>query len=214
MRRFPVRRDTLALVITLVILLVAWTGWLNWTARRRAAQSLASAGQDSGSTAPDGSIEESVAPLIGRPAPAFALRDLNGKIVRLADYRGKAVMLDFWATWCVACRIEMPSVVALRNAYAAQGFEVLGIDTEGEDPASSDKAGWAKARAAAAEAAAKEKVSYPVLLNGDSIADAYGGVDALPTSFFVNRKGVVVAAEVGMVPASEIASKIQLALQP
>jgi len=214
MRSIPVRRNTLVLGATLLILAIfAWAGWANWEYRRQQSERLlANAGQGELVPAPEGGTPQYVSPLDGKPAPGFALEDLNGKKVSLADYQGKAVMLNFWATWCGPCRIETPWIVELRQKYAAQGFEVLGVDTEGDDLKKDDRAGWAKASAAAGKFVAEEKVPYPVLLDGDSISRDYGGLDDLPTSFFVDRKGVVVAAQVGLTSEQEIESKIRKAL--
>ena len=200
MKSFPVRRNTLVLGATLLILAIfAWAGWANWEYRRQEAERLlAGVGQGKLVPVPGGGAPEYVSPLSGKPAPAFALNDLTGNKVSLASYRGKAVMINFWATWCGPCRIETPWIVELRDKYAAQGFEVLGVDTEGDDLKKSDKDGWAKATAAAGKFVAEEKVPYPVLLDGDSISGDYGGLDNLPTSFFVDRKGMVVAAQVGL----------------
>jgi len=214
MRSFPARRNTLVLGATLLILAVfAWAGWANWEYRRQEAERLlANAGQGELVPVPGGGTPQYMSPLIGKPAPAFALNDLNGNKVSLASYRGKAVLINFWATWCGPCKIETPWLVELRQKYAAQGFEVLGVDTEGDDLGTNDKAGWAKATAAAGKFVAEEKIPYPVLLDGDSISRDYGGLDAMPTSFFVDRKGVVVAAQLGLTSESDIERKIQKAL--
>jgi len=208
------RRNTLVLCATLLILAIfAWAGWANWEYRRQEAERrLASVGQGELVPVPGGGTAQTVSPLNGKPAPAFALKDLAGNNVSLESYRGKAVLINFWATWCAPCKLETPWIVALRQKYAAQGFEVLGIDTEGDDLEKNDKAGWAKATAAAGKFAAEEKIPYPVLLNGDSISRDYGGLDDLPASFFVDRKGVVVAAQVGLTSESDIESKIEKAL--
>jgi len=214
MRSIPVRRNTLVLGATLLILAIfAWAGWANWEYRRQQAERLlANTGQGELAPAPDAGSAQYVSPLNGKPAPAFALEDLNGKKVSLADLKGKAVMINFWATWCGPCRIETPWIVELRQKYAAQGFEVLGVDTEGDDLKKDDKAGWAKATTAAGKFVAEEKVPYTVLLDGDSISRDYGGLDDLPASFFVDRKGVIVAAQVGLTSEQDIESKIQKAL--
>jgi cytochrome c biogenesis protein CcmG/thiol:disulfide interchange protein DsbE len=214
MRSIPVRRNTLVLGATLLILAIfAWAGWANWEYRRQQAErQLAGVAQGELVPAPDGGTPQYVSPLNGKPAPAFALNDLSGNKVSLASYSGKAVMINFWATWCGPCRIETPWIVELRQKYAAQGFEVLAVDTEGDDLKNDDKAGWAKATAAAGKFVAQEKIPYPVLLDGDSIDREYGGLDNLPTSFFVDRKGVVVAAQVGLTSEQDIESKIQKAL--
>jgi thiol-disulfide isomerase/thioredoxin len=207
------RRNTLVLGATLLILAIfVWAGWANWEYRRQEAERLRSAvGQGELVPVPGGGLQ-TVSPLNGKSAPAFALNDLSGNKVSLESFRGKAVMVNFWATWCGPCRIETPWIVELRNKYAAQGFEVLGVDTEGDDLEKNDKAGWAKATAAAGKFVAEEKIPYPVLLDGDSISREYGGLDDLPSSFFVNRKGVVVAAQVGLTSQNDIESKIQKAL--
>lgn len=210
----PVRRNTLVLGATLLILAIfAWAGWANWEYRRQQAERLlGNAGQGELVPAADAGAAQFVSPLEGKAAPAFALEDLSGKRISLTDYKGKAVMINFWATWCGPCRIETPWIVALRQKYAAQGFEVLGIDTEGDDLKKDDKAGWAKATAAASKFATEEKIPYPVLLDGDSISRAYGGLDNLPTSLFVDRKGVVAASQVGLTSEQDIEGKIRKAL--
>jgi cytochrome c biogenesis protein CcmG/thiol:disulfide interchange protein DsbE len=214
MRFIPLRRNTLVLGATLLILAIfAWAGWANWEYRRQQAERLlANAGQGELVPAADAGTPQYVSPLQGKTAPVFTLVDLSGKKVSLADYKGKAVMINFWATWCGPCRIETPWIVELRQKYAAQGFEVLGIDTEGDDLKKDDKAGWAKATAAANKFATEEKIPYPVLLDGDSISRDYGGLDNLPTSLFVDRKGVVAAAQVGLTSEQDIESKIRKAL--
>lgn len=209
------RRNTLVLGATLLILAIfAWAGWANWEYRRLEAERLqANAAQGELVPVPGSDLPQYISPLNGKPAPAFALNDLSGKKVSLESYRGKAVMINFWATWCGPCRIETPWIVELRQKYAAQGFEVLGVDTEGDDLKKNDAAGWAKATAAAGKFVAEEKIPYPMLLDGDSISEEYGGLDNLPTSFFVDRKGVVVAAQVGLTSEQDIESKIVKALK-
>jgi len=213
MKSFPLRRNTLVLGATLCILAIfAWAGWANWEYRRQESERLLANAAQGELVPATGGMPEFVSPLNGKPAPAFTLNDLNGNKVTLASYRGKAVLINFWATWCAPCKIETPWIVELRDKYAGQGFEVLGVDTEGDDLKKNDKAGWAKAAAAAGKFVAEEKIPYPVLLDGDSINRQYGGLDDLPTSFFVDRKGVVVTVQVGLTSEQDIESKIQKAL--
>jgi thiol-disulfide isomerase/thioredoxin len=122
------------------------------------------------------------------------------------------VLLNFWATWCGPCKIETPWLVELRNQYAAQGFEILGISTEGDDLAKDDKAGREKQKADVAKFAQQEHMPYPVLIDGDSISQTYGGLDAMPTSFFVDRNGTVVAAQMGISSKDDIEANIRKAL--
>ena len=208
------RRNTIVLIAILFILAIfAWAGWANWEYRRQAAEKLLSgAAQGELMPAPGGDTLNYVSPLNGKPAPSFALENLSGSKVSLASYKGKAVMINFWATWCGPCKVETPWIIELRNKYAAQGFEVLGVDAEGDDLQVSDKAGWAKAEANAGKFATEMKVPYPVLLDGDSISRDYGGLDDLPASFFVDRSGKVVAASVGLTSESDIERNIRKAL--
>ena len=108
--------------------------------------------------------------------------------------------------------MKPPGSSSCATSTPAQGFEILGISTEGDDLRSDDKAGWAKDKAAIAKFVAQEKVPYPMLVDGDSLSQAYGGLDAMPTSFFVDRKGTVVAAQMGLTSESEIESNIKKAL--
>jgi cytochrome c biogenesis protein CcmG/thiol:disulfide interchange protein DsbE len=214
MKSFPVRRNTLVLsAVVLILAIFAWAGWANWEYRNQAAEKLL-AGVARGELvlAPGNSSLHYVSPLMDKPAPAFALGDLSGKKIALASYRGKAVLINFWATWCAPCRLETPWLIELRNKYAAQGFEVLGVDTEGDDLQKSDTAGWAKERADLGKFVTEMKVPYPMLLDGDSISREYGGLDDLPASFFVDRKGTVVAAQVGLTSKSEIEGNVKKAL--
>ena len=207
------KRNSIVLIVVLAILAIfAWAGWANWENRQQAAARLAAA-VPKGELVPDANgIAQYQSPLVGKPAPAFSLEDLSGKKVSLADYKGKAVLINFWATWCGPCKIETPWLIELRNKYAPQGFEILGISTEGDDLKPSDKAGWAKDKAAIAKFVDQEKVPYPILINGDSLANAYGGLDSMPTSFFIDRKGTVVAAVEGINAESDIESNIKKAL--
>jgi len=122
------------------------------------------------------------------------------------------VLINFWATWCAPCKIETPWMIELRNKYAAQGFEILGVAAEGDDLKKDDKAGRAKDKLAIDKFVRRMGVPYPVLLDGDSISQAYGGLDSLPSSFFVDRKGMVVAAQMGLTSEADIEANIQKAL--
>ncbi len=208
------RRNTVVLIAVLFILTVfAWAGWANWEYRRQESERLHAdaARAELVPSATTGTLEFHT-PLMDKLAPAFALDDLSGKKVSLASYRGKALLINFWATWCGPCQVETPWLVELRNKYAGQRFEVLGVDTEGDDLEANDKTGWAKAEANANKFVTEMKVNYPVLLDGDSISREYGGLDDLPTSFFVDRNGKVVAAQVGLTSESDIEGNIEKAL--
>ncbi|HEY3975359.1 MAG TPA: cytochrome c biogenesis protein/redoxin [Candidatus Sulfotelmatobacter sp.] len=134
------------------------------------------------------------------PAPDFTLESLDGKNLSLSDLRGKAVLLNFWATWCGPCKIETPWLVELQNKYGAQGLQVIGVamDDSGKD----DIAKFAKDMG----------MNYPVLLGKEAVGDAYGGVPALPESFFIGRDGKIVDKIVGLRGKAEIEDSIKMAL--
>lgn len=210
------KRNTLVLFAVLFILATfAWAGWANWEYRKQAAARAASMEMPAADMRADTDTGTMVfhSPLTGKPAPDFSLQDLQGRQVSLASYRGKAVMINFWATWCTPCQIETPWLIELRNKYAAQGFEVLGVDSQGDDVTPKDKTAWDKDKAEIEKFVEQKKVPYPVLLGGDGISKPYGGVEDLPTSFFVNRNGVVVAAEMGLSSKSDLEADIQKALK-
>ena len=208
------KRNTFVLFTVLFLLAVfAWAGWANWEYRKQAAEArLASVAKGELVASPAGDLPQYISPLLHKPAPDFTLPDLSGKKVSLASFKGKAVLINFWATWCGPCKIETPWLVELQNQYASQGLEILGVSTEGEDLKEDDKEGWAKDRAAIEKFVQQMKVPYPMLMDGDSISRPYGGVEELPTSFFVNRDGTVVAAQLGLTSKEDIESNIRKAL--
>jgi len=209
-----VKRNTIVLSVVLFILAIfAWAGWANWKYRQQAAEKrLASAAKGELVADASGNVPQYVSPLKGKPAPGFTLQDLSGKKVSLADFKGKALLINFWATWCGPCKVETPWLVELRNQYAAKGFEVLGISAEGDDLQPSDKEGWAKDKAAIAKFVKEEKMPYPVLINGDSISKPYGGIDAMPTSFYVDRSGNVVNVQLGLTSKDDMEANIRKTL--
>ena len=136
----------------------------------------------------------------GTPAPDFTLETLDGKSVSLSSLRGKAVVVNFWATWCGPCKIETPWLVELQNQYGAQGLQIVGVamDESGKD----EIARFAKDMG----------MNYPVLLGKEAVGDAYGGVPALPESFFISRDGKIVDKIMGLQGRSEIEDAVKKAL--
>jgi len=208
-----VKRNSLVSIAVLFILAVfAWAGWANFEYRKQAAERLL-ASEAKGELVLDAAgTPQYVSPLTGKAAPLFALEDLNGKTVSLESYKGRAVLVNFWATWCAPCKIETPWLVELRDQYAAQGFEILGVSTEGDGVGKDDMNAWNKNKVAIAKSVQQMHMQYPVLINGDSISDQYGGLDQLPMSFFVDRTGKVIAVEMGLTSKSELEENIKKAL--
>ena len=133
----------------------------------------------------------------GGLAPDFSLQSLDGSAVRLSDYRGKAVLLNFWATWCAPCKIEMPWFVELQKQYGPQGLQIVGVAMD--DASTKDIAAFAK----------EMGVNYPVLIGKESVGDAYGGVQFLPESFYIDRSGKILDKAFGLKGKGEIEDAVK-----
>jgi thiol-disulfide isomerase/thioredoxin len=135
-----------------------------------------------------------------RPAPDWELTDLNGKLVKLSDFRGHVLIADFWATWCAACRIEIPQFVELQKRYGNKGLTVIGVSLDEQGPEVVKK--FAK----------RFGVNYPIVIGNEKVAQVYGGIDALPTTFVIDRKGRIVSRHIGYDDKEEFEKEIQLLL--
>jgi len=136
-----------------------------------------------------------------KQAPEFALKDADGKLVHLSDYRGKVVLLDFWATWCGPCKIEIPWFMDMQRKNKDRGFEVLGVSMDDE--------GWEVVKPFLADL----QVNYRVVIGNDATAQLYGGVDALPTTFLIDRGGKIAAVHVGLASRRDFEDGIEELLQ-
>ncbi len=117
-------------------------------------------------------------PLPGaKPAPSFTLQDLKGNQISLSDFQGKVVILDFWATWCPPCVMEIPHFIELYEQYKDQGFAMVGI--------SLDRGGISVVKSFAQ----KYQVNYPILMADGQVANAYGGITGIPTTFVIDSAG-------------------------
>jgi len=119
-------------------------------------------------------------------APDFALKDSSGAAVRLSDFKGKVVLLDFWATWCGPCKIEIPWFMEFEQQYKDRGFVVLGV--------SMDEGGWDDVKPYIEQ----RKINYRILMGTDAVGQAYGGVDSLPTTFLIDRSGRIAVKHEGL----------------
>jgi peroxiredoxin len=134
-------------------------------------------------------------------APDFSLKDADGKLVHLSDYRGKVVLLDFWATWCGPCKVEIPWFIEFQKQHR-EGFAVLGVSMDDE--------GWEVVK----PFLAKEKINYRVLIGNDKTSESYGGIDALPTTFLIDREGRIASVHVGLVNRKDFENGIEQLLAP
>ncbi len=119
-------------------------------------------------------------------APDFELKDANGHAVKLSDYRGKVVLLDFWATWCGPCKIEIPWFQEFERQNKDKGFAVIGV--------AMDEEGWDVVKPFAQHFG----INYRLVIGSDSIAESYGGIDALPTTFLIDREGRIASVHIGL----------------
>jgi thiol-disulfide isomerase/thioredoxin len=136
--------------------------------------------------------------LRGKAAPGFTLVDLAGKKVSLADYKGKPVVIDFWATYCAPCKLEMPWFEEFTAKYKSQGLVVLGVDQD-------DSAG----KEEIALAAKRTGVTYPILLPDKKISGNYKLGDYLPQTFFIDKNGNVVEEVIGGRSKDEIEADVK-----
>jgi cytochrome c biogenesis protein CcmG/thiol:disulfide interchange protein DsbE len=134
-----------------------------------------------------------------KPAPEFALQDSSGKTVSLKDYRGKVVLLDFWATWCHGCKLEIPWFAEFSRKYGNKGVAVVGV--------SLDSDGW-KVVSPFLKA---EHIPYQVVLGNDTVAKSYG-IENMPDTFLIDREGRVAAVYNGMVDKQNVENNLRAML--
>lgn len=110
-------------------------------------------------------------------APKFTLTDIEGRRLSLSDYRGKVVILDFWAPWCPPCKREIPDFIALQKQYESRGLQIIGIGLDQQENVASF--------------ARENGINYPVLIGDDDISKLYGGISGIPTTFIIDKEGNV-----------------------
>jgi thiol-disulfide isomerase/thioredoxin len=133
---------------------------------------------------------------IGDSAPSFSRANLAGKQVKLTEYRGKLVLLNFWATWCGPCRKEMPLFSKWQQDYGAKGLQIIGLSMD-------DEAATVK------EFLTQRPVTYPILMGDAKLGEEFGGVLGLPLSFLIDAQGRVVAKYQGEADLSKMEAKIK-----
>ena len=133
-------------------------------------------------------------------APDFTLNDSSGKPVRLSEFRGNVVLLNFWATWCTPCKVEIPMFIGFQQAYRDRKFVVLGIAL--------DEEGWSAVR----PYADLRQINYPIVIGDDRTSDLFGGLKAVPTTLVIDRQGRIAATHIGLCQKSDYEQDIEAVL--
>jgi len=138
-------------------------------------------------------------------APAWSLKDVDGNTVSSARFKGKVVVLDFWATWCGPCKSEIPGYVALQKKYGPDGLVIVGVSVDDDGPGRT---------ALVKKFMQSLGMNYTVVFSSDDVVSAFGGLDAIPTTFLIDRDGVIRDKKVGAEPAAVYEKKILSVLKP
>jgi thiol-disulfide isomerase/thioredoxin len=130
------------------------------------------------------------------PAPAWKLQDIAGKPVSFEDFKGKIVVVDFWATWCPPCREEIPGDIELQKKYGPEGVVIVGVSLDQGGPD------------VVKPYASKTGINYPLVMGDDAVVAAFGGVEGIPTTFLIDRTGQIRDRKVGMEAKADYEKKI------
>lgn len=129
-------------------------------------------------------------------APDFTLQDINGKIIKLSDYKGQVIILNFWATWCPPCLAEIPDFVKFYSAYREKGVEIIGI-------AVSSNIDDVK------KIISEKKINYTICMSDGKIESQYGGIRAIPTTFIIDKQGNIHQKKIGFMSENELTEIIK-----
>jgi peroxiredoxin len=152
--------------------------------------------------APGRGQRELIAPEKRAAAAEFQLQDSTGEAVKLSDYQGKVVLLNFWATWCGPCEVEIPWFAEFEKTYKDRGFAVVGVST--------DDAGWDTIRGYMTA----HKINYRVVLDDGKMLEPYKGIQAIPTTYLVDQQGRIAVVHTGLVAKDTYVAGIEKLLTP
>jgi len=136
------------------------------------------------------------------PAPAWKLKDVDGKLVSWEQFKGKVVVVDFWATWCPPCRTEIPGYIALQKKYAADGLVIVGISVDTDGPEVVRK--YMK----------DVGINYQIVIADDQVQDLFAPIQGYPTTFIIDRDGLIRDKKLGREPTAEYEKAILAVLKP
>jgi cytochrome c biogenesis protein CcmG/thiol:disulfide interchange protein DsbE len=125
------------------------------------------------------------------------LKSADGTTYQLSKYRGKVVVVNFWATWCGPCRNEIPDFIEAYRKYKSKGLAIVGISV--------DQDGWTNVTPYVKE----RKINYPVVLGDEQVVEKYGGINAIPTTFIIDKNGNIVDQHTGMMSLTELEAKVK-----
>jgi peroxiredoxin len=137
-----------------------------------------------------------VTPLVHKKAPKFVRKDLENRRIDLESYRGKVVLLNFWATWCAPCKVEMPRFVEWQNKYGPRGLRIIGISMDDDEPL-------------VHTAYAELRLNYPVVMGDEKLGELYGGILGLPATYLIDSHGRIQEVYRGEADLNQIETQLR-----